>query len=177
MRDCQMRRFKKIPLGKDAINGSPSIYAHECRIRDAYAVDIARQRPHERIVTRETRYQSTALRADLRTVDRTNLLREWEFKIKADHHALGQVLTYIAHARHDLQFRPIRGVIAAFSFTDELRRAIEVMNLNIELVTIPAWMGRAGEIPLQTFNTQIVAPPIIPSAQLLLYTNKKEENE
>ena len=59
------------------------LYAHECRIRNAFARDFKEQRPLERVLSCETRYAATALRADLRSVDRTGLLREWEFKIQA----------------------------------------------------------------------------------------------
>jgi hypothetical protein len=40
-------------------------------------------------------------------------LREWEFKIDTDHYVLGQILTYVAHARWQMSFRSVRGVIAA----------------------------------------------------------------
>lgn len=124
-------------------------FAHECHIRNAYAKNMCSHRPHERVISRETRYAATALRADLRTVDQRGTLREWEFKIAADHIALGQLLTYVAHARVELGFRPVRGVIASFSFTDELQRTIEVMNLNIELVTLPQWMVGGGLAPVR----------------------------
>lgn len=124
------------------------IYSHECKIRNAFAQDFRNQRPLEKVLSRETRYIATALRADLRSIDQKGLLREWEFKIDADHYVLGQILTYVAHARRQMSFRPVRGVIAAFSFTDDLRMAIEVMNLNIELVTVPLWMSSAGRVPI-----------------------------
>lgn len=123
------------------------LFVHECRIRNAFALHFHTQRPSERVLSRETRYRATALRADLRSIDSTDLIREWEFKINADHSVLGQILTYVAHARKELNFRPVRGVIAAFSFTSDLRMAIEVMNLNIELVTIPQWLRQAGTNP------------------------------
>jgi hypothetical protein len=84
----------------------------------------------------------------MRTVDKTQLLREWEFKIHADYRALGQILTYIALARRERDFaRVVRGVIAAFDFQPEVRLAIEVLNLGIELVILPPWMAAAGGIP------------------------------
>jgi RecB family endonuclease NucS len=132
------------------------MYAHECRIRNAFARDFKVQRPSEKVLSRETRYAATALRADLRSIDTNGLFREWEFKIDADHYVLGQILTYIAHARREMGFRPVRGVIAAFSFTEDLRMAIEVMNLNIELVTVPLWMSSAGGVP----NAGAAAPKI-----------------
>lgn len=138
------------------------LYAHECRIRNAFASNFREQRPLERVLSCETRYTATALRADLRSVDRTGLLREWEFKIQADHYVLGQILTYVAYARQEMRFRPVRGVIASFSFTDDLRMAIEVMNLNIELVTVPQWMSSAGRIP----NLGAKAPKIPSIPQL-----------
>jgi hypothetical protein len=145
------------------------LYAHECRIRNAFARDFKAQRPTERVLSRETRYIATALRADLRSVEKSGLLREWEFKIQADHYVLGQILTYVAHARQEMRFRPVRGVIAAFSFSDDLRMAIEVMNLNIELVTVPLWMSSAGSVP----NTGAKTPKIPSIPQLSKTTQLK----
>jgi hypothetical protein len=122
-------------------------FAHECRVRDAYARSLPVLRPEERMVKRELRYAAAARRIDMRTVDRLGTLREWEFKICADHRALGQILIYVSHARRELGFRPIRGVIAAFEIPEELRLAVEVMSLNIELVTIPRWLSFAGFVP------------------------------
>lgn len=136
------------------------LYEHECRIRNAFAADFRTQRPMERVISRETRYKTTALRADLRSVDGTGLIREWEFKIEADHYVLGQILTYVAHARRELNFRPVRGVIAAFTFTNELQMAIEVMNLNIELVTVPPWLRRGGKNPAS--GKRALSIPLIP---------------
>lgn len=122
-------------------------YAHECKVRDVFAECLSRLRPDERLVKKEFRYSTAARRVDMRTVDRTGTLREWEFKIYADHRTLGQLLIYLAHARRELGFRPVRGVIAAFSIPEELRLAVEVMSLSIEFVTIPAWMRAAGYVP------------------------------
>jgi hypothetical protein len=153
----QLEKSSSYKLGELAIEAQ-RLYAHECRIRNAFAKGFREQRPLEKVLSRETRYIATALRADLRSVDRSGLLREWEFKIQADHYVLGQILTYVAHARKELGFRPVRGVIAAFTFSDDLRMAIEVMNLNIELVTVPLWMSSAGRVPHAGAR-----PPKIPS--------------
>src|SRR5207237_389767 len=118
-------------------------FVHESRIRDLYAERLEQERPFERFVNKEVRYRLSGVRADMRTVDRRGLLREWEFKIHGDYRALGQILIYVAHARHELGFRPVQGVIAAFTFLPELRRAVEIMNLNIELLTLPPWMRAA----------------------------------
>lgn len=72
----------------------------------------------------------------------------------------GQILIYVSHARRELGFRPIRGVIAAFEIPDELRLAVEVMSLNIELVIIPPWMRFAGFVP-DTLNSELL--PVMPS--------------
>jgi hypothetical protein len=66
----------------------------------------------------------------------------------AGHHALGQILTYVAHARaeRDDRGRQIRGVIAAFDFDDDLPFVIETMNLGIELVTLPSFLRSDGSI-------------------------------
>jgi hypothetical protein len=122
-------------------------YAHECRVRDTFAHNLPALRPDERLVKREHRYVAAGRRIDMRTVDRLGTLREWEFKISADHRTLGQILIYLSHARRELGFRPIRGVIAAFDIPEELRTTVEVMSLNIEFVTIPSWMRCAGFVP------------------------------
>ena len=88
----------------------------------------------------------SATRADMRTVDRENVLREWEFKLYADYRALGQIIQYVALARLAENFRVIRGVIAAFEFSPELPKVVEVANLSIELVVIPDWMRGAGGV-------------------------------
>ena len=146
--------------GQRVLREEQLLFAHECHIRNAYAESMCSHRPNERVISRETRYAATGLRADLRTVDQKGTLREWEFKIAAGHIALGQLLTYVAHARVELGFRPVRGVIASFSFTDELQRTIEVMNLNIELVTLPQWMVGGGLAPAVSKSSRSV--PFMP---------------
>src|SRR5262245_3373399 len=89
-------------------------YAYERHVRDLYAERLTELRPGERLVRKELRYSTAARRIDMRTVDRWGVLREWEFKLDADYRALGQLLIYLAHARRESNFRPIRGVIAAF---------------------------------------------------------------
>ena len=141
-------------------------YEHECRIRDCFAKNLFDLRPNERLIATESVYEGTGTRVDMRTVDKFNVLREWEFKIEAGYTALGQIITYLAMARIRDNFRNrIAGVIAAFDFHPELARVIEVMNLGIELVTIPQWMARAGRVPLALdFPHRNVAavPTIIP---------------
>lgn len=139
-------------------------FAHECRIRNLFAESFAELRSDERVIATEHRCGATSIRADLRTVDKNNVLREWEFKIRASYEALGQILTYVAMARQRENFtRTIRGVIAAFEFQPEIKDAIEIMNLGIELVSIPPWMAKAGEIPLTTLQTHdvVVIPKIL----------------
>lgn len=137
------------------------LYAHESRIRNLFAQRLDLERPFERFVKKEVRYRRSTVRADMRTVDCNGLMREWEFKIHADYRALGQILIYVAHARQELGFRPVQGVIAAFTFVAELRRAVEIMNLNIELLTIPPWMRAAGDIPPDSEPVHLVCIPKI----------------
>jgi len=122
----------------------------ECQVRDYYAASLASVRPREVVVRREQRYNGSRLRADLRTVDEVDVLREWEFKLRADYRALGQILQYVALARRAENFRAIRGVIAAFEFSEELVLANEILNLNLELVHIPQWMRLAGGVRVAT---------------------------
>jgi hypothetical protein len=130
--------------------------ARECRVRDYFAQHVPYVRPRERLVSREQRYDGSLVRADMRTVDEYNVLREWEFKLHADRDAIGQILQYVALARRQEDFRPIRPVIAAFTFTAEMICTVEVMNLNIELVTIPDWMRWAGGLP-----PRAATPPVL----------------
>ena len=121
--------------------------AREVAVRDHYAASMPRLHPLERLVKREQRYANTGLRADMRTVTAGDLLREWEFKLHADHRAVGQILTYVALARREFGLRPVRGVIAAFSFAPEVHLVNETMNLNLDLIEIPEWMRAAGGVP------------------------------
>nr|WP_180205472.1 hypothetical protein [Pseudomonas sp. SbOxS1]NYU05578.1 hypothetical protein [Pseudomonas sp. SbOxS1] len=135
-----------------ATEDGAKIYAHECRVRDAYAETLSDHRNGEILARTEQGYDGTLLRADMRTIDKSDLIREWEFKISADYKALGQILQYVALARKTENFRPIRGVIAAFRFSPEMIVANEVMNLNIEFVVLPSWLRRSGFVvgaPLQ----------------------------
>lgn len=126
-------------------------FAHECRIRDLHSKHFFELRSDERVITTEHRCGAANVRADLLTVDKSNTLREWEFKIRADYKALGQILTYVALTREEKGFeRSVRGVIAAFEFQAEVKRAVEVLNLGIELIQIPVWMAQAGGIPVTT---------------------------
>ena len=138
-------------------------FAHECKIRDFYSEQLAVVRPNEIIVKREATFESWALRADLRTVDHNDVIREWEFKIRANHSSLGQILAYTALFREQMNFeRDVQGVIAAFEIPDYLVKAVRINNLNIELVTLPLWMAHAGNIPLTTQAHPPVDVPFIP---------------
>ncbi|HYH79474.1 MAG TPA: hypothetical protein VEX86_06745 [Longimicrobium sp.] len=131
--------------------------AHERQVRDWYAQHLQEVRPHEQLVRTEARFIDSRVRADMRTVDRDDVIREWEFKLVADYAALGQILTYVALARKQYGFeRKIRGVIAAFEFSPEFLLVVEVMNLGLELLHIPHWMRNAG------FAMNIADPPPIP---------------
>jgi RecB family endonuclease NucS len=139
--------WRKCPLKRFGAKDWKAEQVGERQIRDLYAARLSVLRPDERLVKTEFRYSTAARRVDMRTIDRFGVFREWEFKVSADHRALGQLLIYLAHARRELDFRPVRGVIAALSIPDELRLAGEVMSLNIEFVTIPTWMRAAGAVP------------------------------
>ncbi|MGW4529285.1 hypothetical protein [Amycolatopsis sp. NPDC004378] len=135
-------------------------YEHECRVRDCYAAELEQHRPGELLVARENSYAGTAVRADMRTIDRDNVIRLWEFKIRAGYKALGQIQVYVAMARRAEGYVHLfRGVIAAFEFQSEIVETVEIMNLNIELVTLPSVLARAGGIPRDTVQ---VAIPQIP---------------
>ena len=133
-------------------------FANECQIRDYYAENFAEFRLNERIIEREHKCGQTAIRADLYSVDCQKIFREWEFKIYADYKALGQILTYVAMARKHSEFKKtIRGVIAAFDFQPEVKEAIEILNLGIEIIQLPNWISGAGKIPLNsTQNIEVV---------------------
>lgn len=135
--------------------------ARELAVRNYFARHLGRMRPHEQLAKREQGYVASRLRADMRTVDLHETIREWEFKLHADYSVLGQILTYVALARKELGFRVVRGV-AAFTFSDEVALANEVMNLNLELVTLPDWMRGAGKV---TNSTGVSLPRIPQIAQ------------
>lgn len=131
-------------------------FARETKIRDLYASRLTTLRPQEKLLKTEAGYESSLCRADMRTVDVNNVIREWEFKLSADYRALGQVLQYLALCRKERNFeRDILAVIAAFKFTPELQTTVRVLNLGIELVVIPAWASSAGGVP-------IAKKPIVP---------------
>jgi hypothetical protein len=139
-------------------------YARETKVRDAYSEGLAEERPGERLLSTEHRYvteDGRALRGDMKTLDSDDVIRIWEFKICADYSALGQVLVYVALARKNLGFQKVvRGVIAAFEFPPEVAEAIEMLNLNIEKVALPAKYQLAGEVPLGGMR---VPPPVLPA--------------
>lgn len=144
-------------------SASTPTFAHECKIRDYYCSRLKEFRRDELAIKREATFEGWALRADLRTVDHNNVLREWEFKIRADYSSLGQILTYTALMREQLNFeRDVQGVIAAFQIPDYLLKAIRINNLSIELVTLPEWMAKAGEVPLTTQELSPIEVPHIP---------------
>lgn len=138
-----------------------TLYERESRVRDYYAAELGQHRPGELLIARENSYAGTAVRADMRTIDRRNIIRLWEFKIRASYTALGQILVYVAMARraegHD---RPIRGVIAAFEFQPEIVDTVERMNLGIELVSLPPVLALAGGIPTGPAATTIPSIPV-----------------
>lgn len=137
------------------------VFAHECRIRDAFAAKLTELRPGELVSKRDVRYLTSTVRADLRTVDRGNVIREWEFKVEADYSSIGQALTYLAQAKLDLGFdRTVLGVIAAFTIPREIRLAVSVNNLGIELVEIPTHLCEAGFVPSGSAAGRVI--PAIP---------------
>ena len=135
---------------------------HECRVRDLYAARLQDERPNERLLDTEHSYPGTAIRSDMRTLDRANDVRVWEFEIVCSYTGLGQVLTYLAVARRAEGFeRRVRGVLAAFEFQPEILLAVEALNLGLEIVHIPAKYRLAGGVPARA------APPpapVIPSS-------------
>jgi hypothetical protein len=137
------------------------MFAHECRIRDYYAARMGEFRPLERLLKTESGFAGSRVRADMRTVDRTNQLRVWEFKIRASYAGLGQILAYVAQAEMETRFeRSVQGVLAAFSFQDEIRTAVRVRHLGIELVELPLKLRLAGRVPAPV---SFVPVPDIPS--------------
>jgi hypothetical protein len=138
-------------------------YARETKVRDAYAEGLVDERPDEILLSTEHKYvteDGRALRGDMKTVDKYDVIRIWEFKICADYSALGQVLVYVALARGALGFQKVvRGVIAAFEFPSEVKDAIEILNLNIETVEVPAKYQLAGAVPDGGMR---VTPPAFP---------------
>ena len=147
------------------------VHAHECRIRDEYAKSLETIRPLEKLVSTATRFKYAPLVADMLTTDKSNTLRIWEFKQVATYDSLGQVLVYLAYKRLDSllsnvdsarvgKFKDIRAVLAAFEFKPEVEVANTVLNLGVELVTIPRKFAGAGYVPP---GTPKAGAPKIPS--------------
>lgn len=122
-------------------------FARECEIRDHYASQLSEHRSCERLIRTEPTFAGSSLRADMKTVDASNVLRVWEFKIHADYRGLGQVLTYLALERLSSPGRQVRAVLAAFTFSTEITQANEILNLGIEMITLPPKLQLAGKIP------------------------------
>lgn len=140
-------------------------FAHECRIRDAYAKAFPVLRRDEKVLQCEAGYETSPVRADLRSIDSRNVIRVWEFKIEADYSSLGQVLTYLALAKVEegpdrALERPIVGVIAAFTIPREIRLAVSMNNLGIEIVEIPPYLREAGSVPTTSAPAPMI--PVIP---------------
>ncbi|GAA3040762.1 hypothetical protein GCM10010464_00390 [Pseudonocardia yunnanensis] len=147
-------------------------FAHECRIRDLYARRLPEFRPGEMLIKTEHTYAGSRVRADMRTLSSDGVIRIWEFKITASYAGLGQALTYLAVARQREGFeRTFRGVLAAFDFQSEVRTAVEVLNLGIELVELPAKFRLAGRVPQINSHASI---PTIPHLSDLLPRHIKE---
>ena len=140
-------------------------FLHESLPLPYYSTQLKTQRPNELLIKREATFECYGLRADLRTVDDKDVLREWEFKLTGDYSSLGQILTYTALLREQLKFkRVVRGVIAAFEIPEFLVKAVQINNLSIELVILPKWMALAGNIPLPAQEAPSIELPLIPRA-------------
>ena len=134
---------------EDLRSPAEEAFAHECRIRDLYAVRLDEFRPQERLLKTESGFIASRVRADMRTIDSLNHLRVWEFKIEASYAGLGQILSYLAQAKLETNFeRSVHGVLAAFSFQEEIRTAVSVLHLGIELVELPFKLRLAGGVPV-----------------------------
>lgn len=135
-------------------------FAYECHIRDCYAAQLAVLRPNELLSQKEVAYQKSKVRADLRTVNNQDVIFEWEFKIRADYSSIGQILAYVAQAKTEFGFeRTVRPVIAAFNFPEEIKLAVHVNNLGIEMVVLPFWMRNAGFVPSLTSSPPKILIP------------------
>src|SRR5260221_6428191 len=124
--------------------------AHERVVRDLYAKRLPSFRKEQVLLRTEYRYPGTLpLRADMRTVDVHNILREWEFKKVADYNSLGQILAYVALGRRNENFRrQVQGVLAAFQFDQVVIETNSVLNLGIEIVRLPLWLAFGGGGPI-----------------------------
>jgi len=123
-------------------------FSHETHIRDAFAQSLRQYRPLERLIDTEVKFPETGVRVDMRTIDPTEIIREWEFKLVADYTALGQILIYVSLARKFYGPKKIvRGVLAAFDFPETITYSIEALNLGIEVYRLPISLRSAGMIP------------------------------
>jgi hypothetical protein len=135
-------------------------FAYECHIRDFYAANLKRYKQGHLVSQREVTYKTSRIRADLRTVDEHDVIYEWEFKIQADYSSIGQIMAYTARAKVEFNFkRTVRSIIAAFDFPDDIRMAIEVNNLGIEMIRLPESIRNAGHVPSLAIKPAVIEIP------------------
>lgn len=138
---------------EDSESPPEEVFAHECKIRDAYALRLREFRPQEWLLATENKLAGSRVRADMRTVDSANRLRVWEFKVDVSYDGLGQIQAYVALerraqlARRTQPGQEVRGVLAGFTIQPEIRIAVEMLNLGIELVELPGVLRLAGGVP------------------------------
>jgi hypothetical protein len=135
--------------------------ARERAVRDLYASRLDEFRPDEMLLQTEHTFMGSGIRADMRTIDRTDVVRVWEFKLVASYDGLGQALAYWAQERIAAkQERQVKGVLAAFEIRPQIIAAVENLNLGLELVVIPAKLRAGGYVPPEP--PSIAPVPVIP---------------
>lgn len=163
---------------QDADGAEKESYAREVRIRDLYAARLQELRPNEKLIKTEYIFIGARARADMRTLDSSEVLRIWEFKIIADYSGLGQALTYLALTRHESRHsRTVKGVLAAFEIPDEIRLTNEVLNLGLELVLIPQTLRHAGGILPSTHFEFAMPPAPLPNIPIRLEQQTETASE
>jgi len=122
-------------------------FERECAIRDAYAKNLNDiWGGEEKLIGTEIVHLSEGVRADMRTVNKREVITEWEFKLVADYSAIGQILVYMALLKEFYGFkRSVRGIIAAITIPEKIRLAVKINALEVDLVEIPTWLYNAGK--------------------------------
>lgn len=110
---------------------------YETELRDKFAAKLQYFRPNEKLLSKEA-INEFGLRTDMETVDVNNTIRIWEFKLRADYSAIGQIIVYTNLKRLESHAnRQIVGVIAAVEIPEYVEKSINACGLAIEFVKIP----------------------------------------
>jgi len=120
-------------------DGAGATFAYESHLRDYLAANLHTLEPGLRLYEDEgirgIEYPIRGRRIDILAVAQDGSLVVIELKVSRGYdRTVGQILNYIGSVRQDLaDGRPVRGMIVANAFSDELITACQVTNMDIRL--------------------------------------------